>query len=343
MKKLNWLDKFAQEQATKVSKTASLNKKAEQAIVDADSVPGAQNGSVVEFMGEQYRVVDANFQDDKGAGVLLEKAAAYEGLESDPIGLAMGAPATSVAPQGAGQTYHRVDPGNVYQTYDNDQDAQWGSDSANSTVQEIAGENGVDRTTVPGHYTKSPGLGGGMVAPMGTPVDGTAPVAQPTVVQAGLEGVAPVAPQGTPVGVPAGMGGGNSNPQTPGNVQDNTRPEGEFGTQVANDLQQQVAFQPQPGLPTGAAPTISGTPVGATSNSAPAFAPTTAPVATPAAPVGGTAPVATPAPTDGVKAEDDIEIEEDGKDAGEDKKEDKVEDKMASNRILARILKAYKN
>lgn len=342
MKKLSWLDKFAQDQAAKINKTASLNKKAEQAIVDADSVPGAQNGSVIEFMGEQYRVVDANFQDDKGAGVLLEKAAAYEGLQGDPMGLSMGAPATSVAPQGAGQTYHRVDPGNVYQTYDNDQDAQWGSDSAGATVQETAGENAVDRTTIPGHYTKSPGLGGGAVAPVGQPVG--APVAQPGVVQAGLEGVAPVdpaAPQGAPVGLGLG-GGGNSNPQTPGNIQDNTRPEGEFGTQVANDLQQQVSFQPQPGMPTGAAPQISGTPVGVTTNSAPALAPTptAVPAVTPAAPVGGTAPEATPVTTDEVAVEEDVEIEEDSK---EDAVEDKKEDKLASNRILARILKAYNN
>lgn len=74
-KKLGWLDKFAEEQAAKMEKTASLNKKAEQIIVDTDEIPGAEAGKEVTYKGAAYKVVDANYKDEIGVGVVLEKIA----------------------------------------------------------------------------------------------------------------------------------------------------------------------------------------------------------------------------------------------------------------------------
>lgn len=159
-KKLNWLDKFAQEQAKKeaMKKEASLKRVANQIIVSPEDVPNVKDGQTVEFNGEQFKVVDANYSDEIGPGVVLERVAAYEGLEKDPMGLSMGVPASSVTtPSSQGQEYARTKL-DIQQTYTNDEDAQWGQSSAPATEQEIAGENAVDRTTVPGHYTKSPGL-----------------------------------------------------------------------------------------------------------------------------------------------------------------------------------------
>lgn len=73
MKEIKWLSDFAVEQAAKLQKTASLNKKAAQIIVNCDDVPGACNGQEVTYKNEKYTVVDASFQDEAGAGIVLEK------------------------------------------------------------------------------------------------------------------------------------------------------------------------------------------------------------------------------------------------------------------------------
>lgn len=186
MKKLNWLDKFAQEQFSKeqMKKEASLKKVADQIIVSPEDVPGATNGAEVQLNGETFKVVDANFSDEIGQGVVLEKVAAYEGLEQDPMGMAMGVPATSVSPQPAGQEYARTDMNTTQQTYTNEEDAQYGQSSAPATEQQVAGENAVDRTTVPGRYTPSPDMNTAPVAPIADP-NGVqvAPVVEAPVVE----------------------------------------------------------------------------------------------------------------------------------------------------------------
>jgi hypothetical protein len=176
-KKLSWLDQFAQEQAKKeaMKRTASTKKVASEIIVNPEDVPGAEEGKTVEFNGETFTVKNANYSDEMGPGVVLEKSAAYEGLEQDPMGMAMGQSANGIdTPSNQGQQYSRTNPGDIYQTYTNDEDAEYGQSSAAATEQEIAGEDSVDRTTVPGKFTKSPGLGGGAVAP--TPAVDAAPV-----------------------------------------------------------------------------------------------------------------------------------------------------------------------
>lgn len=81
MKQIKWLEDFAVEQAAKLQKTASLNKKAAQVIVNCDDVPGAMNGQEVTYKNEKYTVVNADFQDEAGAGVVLERLG--DGEEGD--------------------------------------------------------------------------------------------------------------------------------------------------------------------------------------------------------------------------------------------------------------------
>lgn len=169
-KKLTWLDEFAKDFAAKsMNKTASLEKKAEQAVVDADALETTETGATVQFMGESYKIVDASYSDEKGPGVLIEKVAAYEGMEGDPMAVSMGVPAGAVAPGTGAQEYARTDANTTQTTYTNDEDAQFGQSGAAATEAEIAGENAVDRTTVPGHFTKSPGLNSAPAAPIADP------------------------------------------------------------------------------------------------------------------------------------------------------------------------------
>lgn len=77
-KKISWLDSFAEEQAAKLQKTASLNKKAAQIIVNCGDVPGATNGQQITYKNEKYTVVDAAFNDEAGAGIVLERLAEGE-------------------------------------------------------------------------------------------------------------------------------------------------------------------------------------------------------------------------------------------------------------------------
>jgi hypothetical protein len=105
-KKLNWLDSFAEEQAKKLEKVATLNKKAEQVIVDPDQVPDATDGCEVTYKDKQYKVVDASYEDEYGKGVILEmceeKTAAIEDVDTtDPMSMEVGGdPAPMENPMG---------------------------------------------------------------------------------------------------------------------------------------------------------------------------------------------------------------------------------------------------
>lgn len=70
--KLNWLDSFAESQAKKMNKTASLNKQAEQIIVDPEEIPGAVEGKEVTYNNKKYTVINPKYSDEIGAGVVLE-------------------------------------------------------------------------------------------------------------------------------------------------------------------------------------------------------------------------------------------------------------------------------
>lgn len=80
-KNISWLEKFAESRVDTITKTASLNKKAAQVIVDCDDCPDAKVGSEITYKNEKYKVVQTDFQDEMGPGVVLEKVADGEGEE----------------------------------------------------------------------------------------------------------------------------------------------------------------------------------------------------------------------------------------------------------------------
>jgi hypothetical protein len=165
--KLNWLDKFAQEQAKKLEKTASLNVVEEdneerELIVDPEDVPRAKEGKIVSYNGKTYKVVKANYRDEKGPGVVL--AQVYENYQDAlqtpdtldrTMNMAVGAPADSLKGSGKAQWYARKDKEEtvIEETYTNDADAARVEQAAKKTQDKINAENAVDRTTVKGHYT----------------------------------------------------------------------------------------------------------------------------------------------------------------------------------------------
>jgi hypothetical protein len=154
-KKLNWLDKFAEEQMKKI---ASLKKKAEgteDVIVNPEDVPGATDGETVEYNGETFEVINANYSDEFGPGVVLRSASVYDDLAGDPMAVSMGVPNGTVTPGLKSQEYARSEMNTTQQTYTFDEDAQWGSSSVQATEQQIASDNAIDRTTVPGKFTPS--------------------------------------------------------------------------------------------------------------------------------------------------------------------------------------------
>lgn len=134
-KKISWLDKFAEEQAGKMEKTASSDTKTddviEQIILNREDIPNVEQDSIVEYKSVQYRVVNANYQDEKGEGLLLEK-------------VSMKAPERAM-----------VDPGNIYhiEVRDTVEEDKF-REEAQKTEQQIASENAVDRTTPEGRYKK---------------------------------------------------------------------------------------------------------------------------------------------------------------------------------------------
>jgi hypothetical protein len=159
---------MAQKEQQKMQKQASTKKKTKEVIVSPKDVPNAKNGRVVSYKGQKYRVVQANYRDSKGPGVVL---AAYEGLENDPMGMSLGADPSSLQSGGSqGQEYARTRL-DIEQTYDFDQDVAWGTESAQATADQIAAENATDRTTVDGYYSRPQG-GMGVQAPVADDLDG---------------------------------------------------------------------------------------------------------------------------------------------------------------------------
>ena len=74
-KKIEWLDKFANDQYSKMTKTASQKKIANQIIVDRSTYPNAKVGSLVDYDNNKYKIVDTKYRDKSGPGLLLEEVA----------------------------------------------------------------------------------------------------------------------------------------------------------------------------------------------------------------------------------------------------------------------------
>ena len=77
-KNIDWLDQFANDQYKQLKKTASINKIAEQIIVNCSAYPNAKIGSLVDYENNKYKVIDTEYHDKSGPGILLEKVADLE-------------------------------------------------------------------------------------------------------------------------------------------------------------------------------------------------------------------------------------------------------------------------
>jgi len=173
-KKLSWLDKFAEEQASKMEKTASLEKKAEeQIIVDFDEIPDAETGASVNYKGASYKVVDANYNDEIGAGIILEKEAALEdekvedvvpaekcevcdneSCTCEKVEEALEAPVVEKKVTDAPEMA-RTNPGDIYDIEVRDTvEVQKFEGEAAETASNIAAENAIDGTTPEGKVNR---------------------------------------------------------------------------------------------------------------------------------------------------------------------------------------------
>ena len=83
-KKISWLDQFASDYNAQLQKTASLDHEAAQIIVDCSAYPNAKVGSLVDFENHKYKIIDPNYHNEAGPGILLEKLAESD-FCSDPM------------------------------------------------------------------------------------------------------------------------------------------------------------------------------------------------------------------------------------------------------------------
>ena len=153
MKKLNWLDNFAQEQAKKeaqkITKKASSVKKSKEIIVNKTDVPNARDGKVVRYQGKKYRVVQANYNDDKGPGVVLSE---FDGVAKETMTMAVGADPNTLQPQGVkSQEYARTKLP-IEENYTHDNEAADAQASAAATQQKLTTDNAKDITTPKGRF-----------------------------------------------------------------------------------------------------------------------------------------------------------------------------------------------
>lgn len=145
MKKMEWLDKFAEEQKKNAIKKVAASKKRSLANLDGydmiilskNMLPNAVNGNTVKYRNKKWKVVNASYKDAIGSGVVLASA----------------------------EQRAYTDPGNVYDynvretTEIPDFEA-----AAQATAEQIAREDSVDHCTTPDARYVNPVLIGNVVA-----------------------------------------------------------------------------------------------------------------------------------------------------------------------------------
>ena len=163
MSKLNWLDKFAEEQSKKMQKTASFKKVAEQIIVDTDEIPDAIDGQEVSYKNKLYKVLNANYKDEIGSGIVLEKIAELDGeVLPAEMSMEMGTDVAPTTPEGqkkvteAPEKAVQPDQGNagLHIEVRDTVEVEKFNQEAVETEQQVAQENAVDRTTPEGKYNR---------------------------------------------------------------------------------------------------------------------------------------------------------------------------------------------
>lgn len=183
MKKISWLDEFAKKQAEKkAEKKVVASKKVTMAqiensdkmIIAKSMLPKAVEGNTVKYKGFKWKVVDASFKDDKGAGIVMEKVA---GIDTKPL----------TAPAERAMT----DPGAVYDYNVREVEQGEFEQAAQQTSEQIAKEDATDHCTTPDARYKNPALMDAEVAPVvEAPVDEIVEEAPVAVDEAPAEEVA---------------------------------------------------------------------------------------------------------------------------------------------------------
>jgi hypothetical protein len=142
---IKWLDAFVQSRKDKMAmkKTASKKvtadalKKTNIIVMSKSKLPSAKNGSTVKYANNVWKVIDANFSDSIGKGVVLKKVA---DIDTKPL----------CTPE----TRAYTDPGNVYdyEVRDTSEVPDF-QEAAQEVEQQVAAEDAIDRTTPDGRYT----------------------------------------------------------------------------------------------------------------------------------------------------------------------------------------------
>ena len=136
---VDWLEKFAQSRINK-----KMNRMASQIIVDKDDVPNAKNEDIVEYDNEQYKVINNEFNDEDGEGVLLEKCATIE--EANPMDVEVGTSEAYEKHENKAQEYANNDP-QIQDPDPRDEEVAKFTEEAKQTEEEIAKEDSIDGTS----------------------------------------------------------------------------------------------------------------------------------------------------------------------------------------------------
>ena len=139
MKKISWLENFAESRKKAVEKKKAV-KASKKSIANADMIilsksmlPKAVEGNTVKYKNIKWKVVNASYKDAKGSGVVLKKIA---GIDTKPL----------TSPE----TRARKDPGDVYD-YNVRETSEIPDfeEAARNTEEQIAKEDAVDHDTTP--------------------------------------------------------------------------------------------------------------------------------------------------------------------------------------------------
>lgn len=137
MKKISWLENFAESRKKAVEKKKAV-KASKKSIANADMIilsksmlPKAVEGNTVKYKNIKWKVVNASYKDAKGSGVVLKKIA---GIDTKPL----------TSPE----TRARKDPGDVYD-YNVRETSEIPDfeEAARNTEEQIAKEDAVDHDT----------------------------------------------------------------------------------------------------------------------------------------------------------------------------------------------------
>ena len=179
-REIKWLTQFAEKEAAKakLKKEASV-KVAQQTIVNKSDFPDVTAGSVVDFENAKYKVVNTDYVDELGNGVILEKLAegedagdevsmgggdgtdgtettaalVEEELPEEPVEAPVAVPGMTKKVTDAPERARNE----VIDNYDievrDSVEVPKFNEEAVATEQAIAAEDAVDRTSVENHYT----------------------------------------------------------------------------------------------------------------------------------------------------------------------------------------------